>query len=304
MKYSYLDTFKKEIDGIYYKHSDINLGIGKKELNLNVYKYDKDFENEYSKGNKNNDLHGYIIMKNFEENKIPENAPFIIEIKAGFDLITLIKQIKKAAKYVNNMKNCNSQLPKYFIGILCSFNNCNVMRQFKELNNFYNGSDNKDKDSKISLLMHMTKIINKNNIKFVLAVIKDKKINGYDLGKEDYNINYVGKNYKRVDLLYMYKAINNFNDLKQENLETINEKIRTVNNNYSMVYKTFNKELTIEIPYSQKIEQEKKIKELVETYEKTKKNEDNLKKEKNKIEEERKKIEEERKKMYEEVMKK
>ena len=92
-KYSYFDSFRKEIDGIYYQHSGINLGIGKKELNLDNYKKYEDFENEYDTGEKNNDLHGYIIMKNFEETAIPKNTPFIIEIKAGFDLITLLKQI-------------------------------------------------------------------------------------------------------------------------------------------------------------------------------------------------------------------
>ena len=315
IKYSYFDSFKKEIDGIYYQHLDINLGIGRKELNLNVYQNYEDFENEYNQGDKNNDLHAYIIMKNFEENKIPKNAPFIIEIKAGFDFIKLLKQIKKAAKYVNNMRDCGCQLPKYFIGILCSFNYYNVTAQFNELKNSYNGTDFIDKSNGLDQFKHITKIINKHNIKFVLAVIKNGKINGYDLGNEDYYVDDVDNNRRKVNLLHMYKVINNINNLKPENLETINEKIRTVIDNFSKVYETFNNELIFKITYSQKIEQDKKFKELeekIKTLEEAKKNEDNLKIEKNKMEEERKKmqdemmrkLEEERKKMQDEMMRK
>ena len=309
MKYSYLDSFKKEIDGIYYHHSDINLGIGKKELNLDKYKKYQEFEEDYNSGDNNNDLHGYIIMKNFDETKIPKDTPFIIEIKAGFDFIKLLKQIKKAAKYVNNMKNCSSQLPKYFIGILCSFNKYNIMGQFNQLNTLYNGSDPEDKANS-KLLNHITKIINLHQINFVIAVIKDGKINGYDLGEEDYDILFDGKKYIRIDLGYMYKTINKNPEPNDSN--KLNEKIKSVSNNFAKVYKTFNKLKTIEIPFIEKIEKDKKIKELeqkLKNSEGTKQNKDNLIKEENKIEEkknyeeEMKKIEEERKKMLEEEKK-
>ena len=309
MKYSYLDSFKKEIDGIYYHHSDINLGIGKKELNLDKYKKYQEFEEDYNSGDNNNDLHGYIIMKNFDETKIPKDTPFIIEIKAGFDFIKLLKQIKKAAKYVNNMKNCSSQLPKYFIGILCSFNKYNVMGQFNQLNTLYNGSDPEDK-AKSKLLKHITKIINLHQINFVIAVIKDGKINGYDLGEEDYDILFDEKKFTRIELGYMYKTINK--NPEPNNSNKLNEKIKTVSNNFSKVYKTLNKSKTIEIPYLEKIEKDKKIEELeqkLKNSEGTKQNKDILIKEENKIEEkknyeeEMKKIEEERKKMREEEKK-
>ena len=303
-KYSFSDSFKKEIDGIYCYHSGINLGIEKKELNFDEYKTYEDFVNKYMKNDKNNDLHGYILMKNFDKKTIPKNTPFIIEIKAGFDLVTLLKQIKKSAKYVKNLQNFDSQLPEYFIGILCSFNEFNVMKQLGELNKSYNGSNSADKASNFNLLMHINKIIDNLDIKFVIAVIKDEKINGYDLGIEDYHINYDGKNYKKVDLLYMYKAINNNYNLEHEELKRINEKIETVTKNFLKAYETFDDQLTVEIPYIQNIAQEKKIQELeekIKTLERIKNNEDNLPKEKNKIEEQRKKIyEEEKKKMEEE----
>ena len=232
IRYSYFDDFKKEIDGIYYSHSGIKLEKGKKELKLDEYKSYEDFVNKYNEADKNNDLHGYIIMKNFEEEIIDENTPFIIEIKRGFELIRLIKQIKKSAKYVNNLQNFDDQLPKYIIGIICSFSNKNnVMYQLGELNKKYDGTNNEHKSSQINFLTHITKIITGENINFVVAVIKDGIINGYDLKKNDYDINYDNKNNKRVDLMHMYKTINNIDKLNQED----EEKISTVSQNFLAV---------------------------------------------------------------------
>ena len=120
-----------------------------------------------------------------------------------------------------------------------------------------------------------------------------------------HDIEFDGKKYQRVVLGYMYNTINK----NPETKEKIEQKINTVSKNFSNVYKTFNKEKTIEISIKEKIELEKKIKELGEklkTSEGTKQNKNNLIKEENKIkekmnyEEEKKKIEEEKKKMFEE----
>ena len=313
IRYSYFNDFKKEIDGIFYNHSGIKLNKGKKELNLNEYKSYDDFLNKYNEADKNNDLHGYIIMKNFEEEIIDKDTPFIIEIKRGFELIKLLKQIKKSAKYVNNLQNFNDKLPKYIIGIICSFSNNknNVMNQLGELNKKYDGTNNEHKSSQINFLTHITKIIAGENINFALAVIKDGIINKYNLKKDDYDINYANKNNKRVDLMHMYKTINNIDKLNQEDEEKIEKKISNVIQNFSTVFNTFNKEKTIELSvsrYNKIIKQEKEIKELkekLETYERAKEIGDNLIKEKNKIrEEERKRIqEEERKRIQEEERK-
>ena len=317
MRYSYYDEFKKEIDGIYCEHPAIKLGIGKKELNINDYRSYEEFVKGYIGPNNMNDLNGYILMKNFEDETIPKDAPFIIEIKAGFQLFDLLKQIKKATKYVNNLQNYdNHQLPKYFIGILCSFSNENtVMSHLKRLNKVYDGSNSKDKDSKINLLGHIIKIIGE-NINFVIAVLKDGKINNYELSKNDYDIN---KYYKRVDLLYMYKTINKIDNLSEKDLEIIKEKISTVNENYSKAYHTFNNEKLFSTSYSKKFEYEKKVKEEREEMKKEIKKlqkekdkmEEKMQEERNKIDEERKEMQkernqmkEERNKMQEELMKK
>ena len=305
IRYSYFNDFKKEIDGIFYSHSGIKLNKGKKELNLNEYKSYDDFLNKYNEADKNNDLHGYIIMKNFEEEIIDKDTPFIIEIKRGFELIKLLKQIKKSAKYVNNLQNFSDKLPKYIIGIICSFSNNknNVMNQLGELNKKYDGTNNEHKSSQINFLTHITKIIAGENINFALAVIKDGIINKYNLKKNDYDINYANKNNKRVDLMHMYKTINNIDKLNQEDEEKIEKKISNVIQNFSTVFNTFNNEKTIELSvsrYNQIIKQEKENKELKEKLETYEKIGDNLVKEKNKIREE----EEERKRIQEDELKK
>ena len=71
----------------------------------------------------------HIIIKNFEEWYIPENGPFIIEIKKSFKLVRLLLQIKKASKIVNNLKGSSVELIQYIICIMCSFKEENVFGQ-------------------------------------------------------------------------------------------------------------------------------------------------------------------------------
>ena len=243
-------------------------------------------------------------MKTFEEETIPKDVPFIIEIKAGFKLVKLLKQIKKAAKLLNNLKNYKNNLPKYIIGVLCSYKNSYVMPQFKDLKNKYNGTN--CEDSQLNLFSHITKIIG-DDIKLVIAVIKDGYINKYNLGREDYYIDYDPKSNKRVDLLYLYKAIKDNDQLNENDLEKIKEKIENVSENFLKVYETINltpsgmadflKKLKNKKKYKKfKLGEKKKIEEEMK-----KKLEDEMKK---KILEEKKKIEEEVKKKLEDEMKK
>ena len=67
-------------------------------------KFDNLFDDLSNNYNNDNDLNAHIIMKNFEELYIPENEPFIIEIKKSLELVRLLLQIKKASKIVNNLK--------------------------------------------------------------------------------------------------------------------------------------------------------------------------------------------------------
>lgn len=45
----------------------------------------------------------------------------------------LLNQIKKNVKILNNLKSTEQQLPKYIIGILCSFQDMGVDRQYEDL---------------------------------------------------------------------------------------------------------------------------------------------------------------------------
>ena len=256
VRYSFFEYYKKEVDGIYYSHSDIKLVEGKRNLNLDGYKGSGEYVKEISNSKDDNDLKGCIIMKNFEEDVIPKDAPFILEIKAGFELIEILKQIAKSSKYVHNLQNYKGilPLPKYFIGILCSLSKSKtVNNQFHRLKQQYDGCNYEDKVAQINLLKHITQIIGK-DIKIVIAVIKNSSINGYTLKRDDYDIN---PNYKRVELSYMYKTISKTDNLNEEELE---KKISNVSEKFKDAYNTLNNVKMISIPYSQKNDPEKKIK--------------------------------------------
>ena len=98
-RYTFYSDFEKEVDGVYCNHKMLRLVEGKVSL-----KFDNLFDDLSNNYNNDNDLNAHIIMKNFEELYIPENEPFIIEIKKSFELVRLLLQIKKASKIVNNLK--------------------------------------------------------------------------------------------------------------------------------------------------------------------------------------------------------
>ena len=248
-KYSYVDNFKKEVDGIYISHDEIKLIHGKKELefeNNNNYEYIK---NNY---NLENGLCANIIIKNFVEESIPKNAPFILEVKAGFELSSILRQIKKASKFIHNMKEYNVALPVYFIGILCSFNKINIEKQFDNLNSKYNGSNTFDIKEGVNSYKHIKRIIEENGIKFVIAIIEDNKIKGYNLGIKDFEVD---QTYRKVDIEYMYRKIKNEDTIPKNMLEKIN-RIRQM---FSYVYCSVNLELKIEISYNKILEKDNEL---------------------------------------------
>ena len=80
MRYIYLDSYEKEIDGVYTKHNGINLNEDN-VIDIN------DLVNKTIIYNNNNDLKAHIIFKNFKGNKIDPNTPFILEVKKNFKLM-------------------------------------------------------------------------------------------------------------------------------------------------------------------------------------------------------------------------
>ena len=106
-----------------------------------------------------------------------------------YDLLNQIKQISKVSKNLtlNEDNSKISKFIKYIIGYLCNFNDGEVKREnLKLLNEKYKGTDK-------TLLEHDLDIINKNDVKVVICLIKDEQIMGYDLSIEDYNNKEEGK---------------------------------------------------------------------------------------------------------------
>ena len=206
-RYYFLEKYEKEIDGIYTSHKDINLNINSTidfpNLKENIY-IDKP----------KNDLYGCIIFKNFESNIIHASEPIILEIKSGFSLFDLMSQIKQISKILNNTskKKEYMNLPRYVIGILCNHDPISGDRELTKLNIPYFN------DEKKTFLNHAINVIKKNKINVVICVIKGE-INGYPLGKEDYEIENAKLKY-RVDFPYMYKKIAG-KDIGEEKLKEL-----------------------------------------------------------------------------------
>jgi len=93
-RFIFTNDYKKEVDGFYTKHKDINLGIeGNVEININ--QLENSLNNNY---NINNDLNRHIIFKNFQDKKIPKDEPLIFEVKKSFKLYDLIIKLNKYQK--------------------------------------------------------------------------------------------------------------------------------------------------------------------------------------------------------------
>jgi hypothetical protein len=142
------------------------------------------------------------------------------------------------------LTSAKNQLPKFVIGIMCSFKNEAVEKQFKMINEKKGEGDS-------TLFEYINKIIEDNGIKYVLAVIKEEKIGDYNLGIEDYTLD---NKLKRVDIQLMNEKLEFGFTLDQ--LEEIKKIIKYESINY-----------------------EKKIKISFNEYNKINKEKSNLKKE-------------------------
>ena len=196
MCFSILNRYSKEIDAIFTEHKGLNINV--EEVNL------KDGIEKLISGENNNidnDLKSIIIFKNFKEKVIEKENAIVMEIKKSIrisDLIIQLKQDAKIFKYMN-LNDCKKKLPKYFIGIICSYNNINGLNeQLGKLNYSYKGEKN------TTNLDHILKIMTKMDIKVIIGVIKDEKINGYPLGECDFDI---PGEFLRVDLNYLNEKV-------------------------------------------------------------------------------------------------
>ena len=246
--------YSKEIDGLYYTHPLINLYSNEKKdiipsLNLLL---NGAYDNK-------NDLQSNIILKNFDSDKI--DGPFFLEVKKSLaELTKLLIQIKEISKIAQNIYPV--QLPKYVIGIICSYNENQINTQIGNLNKEYK------KNSDEKFLEHAMKIINNSGMNVLISVIKDESIMDYPLGIDDFRIG--GANLtKRIDIYYINKKICN-NEYLPKELEAVCEKYPYKSlsfdiadkscfiNNYTLLEKKYD---SLQLNYQAILENYQKLKE-------------------------------------------
>ena len=229
-RYIFNDDYHKEIDGIFTEHEPITLIKGKKVCllegleDLLLNKYDI-----------KNGLQSHIIFKNFDEDQIKKDQSFILEVKKSMaELLDLLNQIKDISKISNNIKGITGDdiFPKIIVGIICGFKEHQIKTQQELLNSKYKNEG--------SLMDHIMKIIESNNVKVVIGVIKDEKICGYNLGIPDYHKDIMRET--RIDIFYMNGFLKNLEE----------EKIKEIFARCSSQYNSLTYTITSGFNYEQK----------------------------------------------------
>ena len=106
---------------------------------------------------------------------------------------------------------------------------------------------------------HIMKIIESNNVKVVIGVIKDERIFGYNLGIPDYHRDFMRET--RIDIFYMNSFLKNLEE----------KKIKEIFDQYSSLYKSLTYTVTSGFNY------EKKYNDALKELEKSKKENKELK---------------------------
>ena len=84
-----------------------------------------------------------IIYKNFNDEEIPENKTFITEIKSGFDITSVKKQLTDRIFVIKNCLFDEDERPTYFIGIInLDSKNVNKLNEFLKINEEFNFNEN------------------------------------------------------------------------------------------------------------------------------------------------------------------
>ena len=229
-RYIFSDFYHKEIDGIFTEHEPIMLIKGQKadlvqgleDLLLNKYDI-------------NNGLQSHIIYKNFDDFQINKDKSFIIQVKKSMaELVDLLNQIKNISKISNNLKGIQGDdiFPKIIVGIICGFQEHQIKTQQELLNSKYKNEG--------SLMNHIMKIIESNNVKVVIGVIKDERIFGYNLGIRDYHRDFMRET--RIDIFYMNSFLKNLEE----------KKIKEIFDQYSSLYKSLTYTVTSGFNYEKK----------------------------------------------------
>ena len=260
-RYIFKANYSKEIDGVFSKHKKIALNK-KGELDL-LDSLDSLLKSQNEELDINNDIRCKLIYKNFQDEEIPQDEPFFLEVKTSMaELTDLLRQIKEISKV---FKNASENLPKYVVGIICKFDENQIKFQQKKLNKKYK------EDGEDTFYKYVMEIIKDNKINVLIGAIQNEKIFEYPLGIDDFLIE-GEKLKKRIDINYMNKKICKGKEVSEDRLQKICIKYpyKSLNyypvsyDNYMVIHQRYNI-LKLE---NKSIKEEKK--EMQEKYEKEK----------------------------------
>ena len=129
----------KEIDSIGHLREPIN--VINEEISLisgieNLKKYTelKNKKDNSTEKYLKNDFKCPILYKNFKEAVIPSNKAILCEIKGGFAIKDVAKQIEKRIKFIHNCLFNEGEKPEYFMGIVNVYSkNVDKLKKFSGL---------------------------------------------------------------------------------------------------------------------------------------------------------------------------
>ena len=151
-----------------------------------------------------------ILFKNFEAQELPPDNTILCEIKSGFDVNELIRQLEERIKIIKKCNFNKGESPLYYIGIV----------------NFYSENIDKLKEYKVS---NFDKDLKEN---IVIVAVVDYRYFGFDLSHE---IN---------DGYLLYKAIENVN----ERVGNVDERVGNLEKKIDMNFENLIKEFKIIYP--------------------------------------------------------
>ena len=118
-----IKTIEVEVDGVGMIREQLNVKKGKISLKEGInsvveYANLKNEKNAKAKEFINNSFKCPIIYKNFDEDIIPENKTILIEIKSGFDILSVKAQINSRINIINDCLFKQGEKPTFYIGLI------------------------------------------------------------------------------------------------------------------------------------------------------------------------------------------
>ena len=215
-----------EIDSIGHLREPINVIEGEVSFKigietLNLYVELKEKNNAMAKNLIENDFKSPILYKNFKDKIIPKNMAIICEIKGGFAIEDVTKQITNRINFAKNCLFNKGEKPSFFIGII-NFNSENIKKLSKYCEYELNFDENVLIISIVDNQYHGLDVSYEINSEYLLF----KKLNNLDN-----KLDRIEKDIKKELHNYFEKLDSKFTRLLNEmakfhpNLNTLNQKI-------------------------------------------------------------------------------